>query len=66
MASIELGVSAVPYRKGKWLWVSEGSAFRLLAKFRNDEAVTEFFRWVEANEGKALQRGVDEADRQEW
>ncbi len=60
MADIELSVSPVPYRKGKWLCTTEGSVYRVLAKFRDDEAVAEFFRWVADAEGCTLRRGTTE------
>jgi hypothetical protein len=56
----ELIVSNVPGRKGKWLCIVNGSVFHSLAKFRDESAVDEFFKWVTENEGKALKRGEDE------
>jgi hypothetical protein len=60
MADIELSVCTIPYRKGKWLCTTEGSVFRPLAKFRDEDAVTEFFRWVDGADGCVLRRGVNE------
>ncbi|WP_371666031.1 hypothetical protein OG306_33430 [Streptomyces sp. NBC_01241] len=56
----QLVVSAVPGRKGKWLCTVNGPVFHSLAKFRDEDAVEEFFKWVTENEGKTLERGVDE------
>jgi hypothetical protein len=53
----ELIVSPVPGRKGKWLCIRNGPVFHSLAKFRDQDAVDEFFKWVAENEGKALKRG---------
>lgn len=57
---VVLSVCTVPYRKGKWLITVEGSIMRHLAKFRDEDAVAEFFRWVEDAEGSTIRRGVDE------
>ena len=56
----ELVVSNVPGRKGKWLATQRGGIFHSLAKFRDEDAVEEFFKWVTENEGRSLRRGVDE------
>ncbi|CAL9368122.1 hypothetical protein [Streptomyces sp. enrichment culture] len=56
----ELIVSEVPGRKGKWLCTVNGSIFHSLAKFRDQDAVDEFFKWVKENEGRRLKRGEDE------
>ncbi|KUN16547.1 hypothetical protein AQJ23_44955 [Streptomyces antibioticus] len=56
----ELVVSAIPGRKGKWLCTRNGPVFHSLAKFRDEDAVTEFFKWVAENEGRTLIRGEDE------
>jgi hypothetical protein len=56
----QLIVSSVPGRKGKWLCTVNGSVFHTLAKFRDQDAVDEFFKWVTENEGRSLKRGEDE------
>lgn len=56
----ELVVSTVPGRKGKWLCTVNGPVSHSLAKFRDQNAVDEFFKWVDENAGKTLERGVDE------
>jgi hypothetical protein len=56
----QLTVSNVPGRKGKWLCTVNGSVFHSLAKFRDQDAVDEFFKWVTENEGRSLKRGEDE------
>ncbi|MER6485705.1 hypothetical protein ABT264_19380 [Streptomyces virginiae] len=53
----ELIVSAVPGRKGKWLCTVNGSVFHSLAKFRDQDAVDEFFKWVAENQGRRLTLG---------
>lgn len=56
----ELIVSGVPGLMGKWLCTVNGSTFRHLAKFRDEDAVDEFFKWVTENQGRSLKRGEDE------
>ncbi|MFD8595392.1 hypothetical protein ACFV1L_10360 [Kitasatospora sp. NPDC059646] len=50
----ELIITQVPGRKGSWLVTADGSALRVLAKFRNDEATEEFRLWVRDNDGRTL------------
>lgn len=49
-----LVVAPVPGRKGKWLCTMNGPVFHSLAKFRDEDAVEEFFKWIDENEGKTL------------
>lgn len=60
MSDRRLIVLPVPGRAGKWLCVVDGSVFRHLAKFRDEDAVNEFFAWVDDNAGRKLKRGNDE------
>lgn len=56
----QLIVSEVPGRKGKWLCTMNGPVFHSLAKFRDQDAVDEFFKWVKENQGKELKYEGDE------
>jgi hypothetical protein len=53
----ELIVSSVPGRQGKWLCTVNGPVVHSLAKFRDADAVEEFFKWVAENEGRRLELG---------
>lgn len=50
----QLVVSEIPGRKGKWLCTVNGPVFHSMAKFRDQDAVDEFFKWVTEHEGKTV------------
>jgi hypothetical protein len=49
---MELAISEVPERQGKWLVVDEGNSFYPVAKFRSDDAVDKFKEWARQSNGK--------------
>lgn len=49
MSRMQLFIGKVPERKGTWLSMQEGAKWHVLAKFRNEEAVEQFKRWVRAS-----------------
>lgn len=51
----KLIVTRIPFRKGWWLATKNGSVVHSLAKFRDQDAVDEFFKWVKENGGRRLE-----------
>jgi hypothetical protein len=51
-ALMELAISEVPERQGKWLVVVEESSYYPVAKFRTEAAEVRFKEWARQSNGK--------------
>lgn len=61
MSRMQLFIGKVPDRQGTWLSMQDGTVWYALAKFRNEEAIEQFKRWVRAS-GISHDLGEEDGD----